>query len=265
VPSRVNAVRGLLALGAGELAGGTLAAIAADAAPLVPAAAIEALTGDVANRALVQELMAALDTRSGTLDLPTRAAVYDAERWLVESSAEPPSSEQQDAWRRRFVESGTVYERKALLAMLAKADLAASQVFALEQMKARDYTTYDELSFIDHLTIRPSEVVDAWLPQALAKDGLSRAYLIKALTNLKDARYDRPAIVPALITISREHRDRWTRESVIGLLGQQVSSKELVCPALAELLEAGRETIRAEAYAGIRTAALGERRRLACP
>jgi aminopeptidase N len=265
VPSRVHAVRALRALGAGELAGATLAAIAADPAPLVPAAAIEALTGDVANRALVQELMAALGARPSALDLPTRAAMFDAERWLVESSVELPSSEQQDVWRLRFVESRTVYERKALLAMLAKADLAASQSFALEQMRARDYTTFDELGFIDHLTIRPSEVVDAWLPQALAKDGLSRAYLIKALTNLKDAGYDRPAIVPALVALAREHRDRWTRESAIGLLGKQASSKELVCPALAEFLEAGRETIRAEAYAGIRTAALGERRRLACP
>lgn len=265
VPSRVNAVRALRALGAGELGGATLAAIAADTAPLVPAAAIEALTGDVANRALVQELVAALGARTGALDLPARAAVYDAERWLVESSAEQPSGEAQDAWRRRFVESGSVYERKAVLAMLAKADLAASQAFALEQMRARDYTTYDELSFIDHLTIRPSEVVDAWLPEALAKDGLSRTYLVKALTNLKDASYDRPAIVPALITLAREHRDRGTRESVVALLGKQASSKELVCPALAELLEAGRETIRAEAYAAIRAAALGERRRLACP
>lgn len=206
--------------------------IRADRSVYVQISALELWSGKSDNRgviaALYQQIAAQRDH-----DIATRGALARTEEWLVATTGQAPSRDEERRWQDRYLSTPVVAERKALLGMLTTASAERAQTFAAERVREGRWVTQDRANLLDTLTKAPTAAADPFITDVL--DGAAPVFLGQIVRNLTAAGYDRPDIVEKALRSAKAHRYDGVRIAMTQLLGVQASSKDRVCPALAAL------------------------------
>jgi aminopeptidase N len=257
--SRLSAMRALAA-SLGNIADQTFTdLVVADPSEYIRAAAVDELTGKPENRAAVMAIYRSLLTR-GSDNVATAGAVARAEEWLVKTIGRIPTRDEERSWQSRYLNSQVVAERKALLGMLEHASAERSQTFAIERLQEGRWVMQDRWALIDLLSRKPGPASKAWLLAAVQDSAIQYQRLV--VSNLTNAGYDDPDFTDATVTVARSHRNYYTREIAVKFLAKQVSSKDIVCPELAQLSRL--PSAAPDMLAGVRSAAQSAMTSLNC-
>lgn len=207
--------------------------VRADPSTYLQITALELWSTNSENRGLIAALYQQLSAQRDS-DIATRGSLARTEQWLVSTTGQAPSRDEERRWQDRFLATPVVAEKKALLGMLTTASAERAQAFAAERIAEARWVTQDRSSLIDTLTKAPTSAAESFIAQAL--EGSAPVFLRQILTNLVAAGYDRPAIVEAVTRNAQAHRYDGVRAGMVQLLGKQVSRKDQVCPVLEGLL-----------------------------
>ncbi len=234
IESRVQALRNLYEASEKTLAADAMALVRADKSRYVQIAALDLLSQRNEDREKVAQIYHDL---AGALlfdeDVSVRQAVATTEAWLVTTLGTAPTRDQETQWQRRYLQTGLVTERTALLDMLFTASPERAQEFVLQRTAEPEWVTADRRSFTKMMSTALSPIS---LP--FVKDSLETAtyiYARQTLSVLIDAKVDAPGLVPALLSGAKTNRYYDVRARMVALLGKQLTSKTTVCPELTQL------------------------------
>jgi len=200
--------------------------------------ALTLLSGDKTNFDAVRDLFATFVFRNPRHRLEA-GAVSKTENWLYKNRATPPEAADIERFKHRYNLAPIAEQRKDLLDMIYFVSADEAFRFAQEKLAESQWAPRDRRNIVDLLTRKVTDANRGFILRAVTE--ANEFYRNRLLGNLISAKYDDPALVEPLLLAAQTEKQFYVRNNSVRLLGEQKSSKDLVCPRLDELSQMSGE------------------------
>lgn len=194
----------------------------------------------IQDKSNVSSVRAVLDHLQGLPhpDSIVKAALAQAQTWLLAQAAVVPSSEEQKQWQTEYLkEDLTTDERKFILDKIKLYSISEAQSFALARLQEAHWVTKDRAYLLDVLSTQVTDVSLPFITASLTQ-GLNNYWFKRLIKNLVKLRYEDSELIPVLLRQAQEYPYLGGRIAAISWLGVQTQNKDLVCPSLEVLAKA---------------------------